>query len=88
MTGFTGRCLCGAVRFECDEVEPIMAGNCHCRNCQRSSGAACVTALFFPKDSVRITGHPCYFDVIAESGNPHWHTLNMGLPCFPRGQAP
>ena len=35
----TGRCLCGAVRFEI--TEPLtFAGYCHCQRCQRRSGAA------------------------------------------------
>jgi len=34
----TGGCLCGAVRYRVDQA-PIDAGYCHCRQCQRSSGA-------------------------------------------------
>ncbi len=35
----TGGCNCGAVRFEV--TEPLLgAGYCHCRRCQRRSGAA------------------------------------------------
>lgn len=34
----TGDCLCGSVRYEFDG-EPGAAGWCHCRMCQRSSGA-------------------------------------------------
>ena len=41
MTGFplTGGCNCGAVRFEV--TEPLVAASyCHCKRCQRRSGAA------------------------------------------------
>ncbi len=65
----TGGCLCGAVRFECSADRPVMAGNCHCRDCQRASGSAFITALFFPKEQVQITGDVRYYDVQAESGN-------------------
>jgi hypothetical protein len=35
----TGRCNCGAVQFEVSEP-PVAAFYCHCRRCQRRSGAA------------------------------------------------
>ncbi len=34
----TGGCLCGAVRYRLT-TEPHDAGFCHCRTCQRTSGA-------------------------------------------------
>ena len=37
---FTGGCLCGAVRYVADELKG--AGYCHCRMCQRASGAPVV----------------------------------------------
>lgn len=33
-----GGCLCAAIRYDVTEI-PIDAGYCHCRLCQRSSGA-------------------------------------------------
>ena len=36
---FTGGCLCGQVRYECS-ADPFFMGNCHCRDCQKSSGGA------------------------------------------------
>jgi len=37
----TGRCLCGAVRYECGApISP--AAFCHCESCRRASGAHAV----------------------------------------------
>ncbi len=36
-TPLTGRCLCGAIRFELTAA-PIVAGYCHCTRCQRRTG--------------------------------------------------
>ncbi|MBI3783610.1 MAG: GFA family protein [Deltaproteobacteria bacterium] len=66
---FCGGCACGAIRYECT-AEPIMALNCHCRDCQRASGSAYASGLFVPADAVKITrGEPRYHRTTAESGN-------------------
>ena len=67
-TPFTGGCMCGAVRYECS-AEPVMAGNCHCRDCQRASGGAFVSALAVPRNALKITGEVKYYDVKGDSGN-------------------
>ena len=51
----TGGCLCGAVRYECAEA-PVMAGACHCRDCQRNSGSAFATLLIFRRETVAADG--------------------------------
>jgi len=66
---FTGGCACGAIRYECS-AEPLMIGNCHCRDCQRSSGAAFSTGVVVPSSSLTLTqGTPKYYTVTADSGN-------------------
>ena len=67
-TPFTGGCMCGAVRYECS-AEPVMAGNCHCRDCQRASGGAFVSALAVPRNALKITSEIKYYDVKGDSGN-------------------
>ncbi len=67
-TPLTGGCLCGTVRYECSP-EPLMAGNCHCRDCQRATGGAYASVFFVPRRAVKITGEVKYYDSIGESGN-------------------
>ena len=35
----TGGCMCGAARYEIN-IDGHMSGNCHCRDCQKNTGAA------------------------------------------------
>ena len=41
----TGGCLCGAIRYEVEKGSVSESGYCHCRTCQRQSGAP-VVAFF------------------------------------------
>lgn len=50
----TGGCLCGAVRYEAGG-DPLFSLQCHCRDCQRSSGTAFVAAMRMPAARFRIT---------------------------------
>jgi hypothetical protein len=50
-----GSCLCGAVRFEVDEVRSIT--HCHCTNCRKLTGAAFATYAHVEVDKFRfLTG--------------------------------
>ncbi len=46
---FSGGCLCGALRYR-STAGPLTTGFCHCRNCQRSSGAPVSVWAAFPID--------------------------------------
>ena len=35
----TGGCLCGAVRYEVSQLPDDDVGYCHCRMCQKATGA-------------------------------------------------
>ena len=63
----SGGCLCGKVRYEC-VGDSVFSGNCHCRDCQKSSGAGYVPAMMFPIDNVKITGELKYYDKNGDSG--------------------
>jgi hypothetical protein len=49
----TGGCLCGAIRYE-TVGDPVFTLRCHCRDCQRQSGAAHVPAARVPSAGFRI----------------------------------
>ena len=54
LTRRTGGCLCGAIRFETMGT-PLSIGHCHCRLCQRATGAPLVTWAIFPVSAVTMT---------------------------------
>jgi hypothetical protein len=45
----TGRCLCGAVRYQASG-EPKWIANCHCATCRRALGAPLTTYAGFPAE--------------------------------------
>ena len=66
-----GGCACGAVRFRLRE-EPLIVHACHCRDCQRLSGAPFVVNLWIERRHVEPSGAPMQsFTSRAGSGKPH-----------------
>lgn len=51
----TGRCFCGAVRFEA-RGEPRFISNCHCESCRRAASAPSVTWAGFKTANVTFEG--------------------------------
>jgi hypothetical protein len=63
-----GGCLCGAVRYLCNEA-PVSVYHCHCRDCQKASGAAFATCLLMNESAVEVTaGRPRQFSVESADG--------------------
>ena len=52
-TPFSGGCACGAIRYEAT-AEPVMMLNCHCRDCQRSSGGPFSSFVVVPAESFKL----------------------------------
>jgi hypothetical protein len=67
-TIYRGGCLCGAIRYEI-AAEPVLAGQCHCLDCQHETGGGHSSFMGFPADAVKLAGTPRYHEVTADSGN-------------------
>lgn len=66
---FSGGCACGAIRYACT-AEPLLVWKCHCRDCQRATGSAFATVVFFPTAAFTfIKDEPKYHVVKGESGS-------------------
>jgi len=52
---FSGKCLCGAVRYDADGPPHIVA-QCHCEECRRLSGTGHTIGAMFAADAVSIRG--------------------------------
>jgi hypothetical protein len=69
MSGFTGGCLCGAIRYEV-KGEPVRIANCHCDDCRKATGASFATNVFIKEDELAILqGKPKQFHHKSDSGS-------------------
>ena len=69
MAPMTGGCACGAIRYECNPENPVIADHCYCRDCQHSSGAAMASLLWIAKDALKlIRGEARYFTTVGDTG--------------------
>ena len=65
--GISGGCSCGAVRYVVN-AEPILMVNCHCRGCQRASGAAYAPIVVVPLSAVEMKGELSYYKIVGDNG--------------------
>ncbi len=61
MTAITGGCVCGACRYA-SEGPVINVRACHCRRCQKATGAPFYARVMVPLDSVTIDGPVTWYD--------------------------
>src|SRR5215813_6508963 len=62
-SSFTGGCACWAIRYEVT-AEPIVMFNCHCRDCQKTTGSGYTPVFYVPANAFKITkGTPKYYMV-------------------------
>lgn len=84
----TGGCLCGAVRYEAGG-EPLFAGHCYCRDCQRVTGAGHSSFMGFGASAVKIAGETAAYAVVGDSGLPSVRRFCVvcGSQIFGEGEA-
>ncbi len=84
-----GGCACGAIRFVCTG-EPLLVAHCHCRDCQKSSGAPFATVVVMPRSGFRLLrGEPAGHEYRGDSGKSlvRQFCRDCGTPLFTRAQA-
>ena len=65
MSKLDGRCLCGAVTYS-SQAEPAFTAICHCKDCQRQSGAAFSIIVGVPKSELELAGELSNHPTIGE----------------------
>ena len=84
MKDWTGRCLCGTVRYELAS-EPFDAGWCHCRTCQLSSGSPAMVFASVPVEDFTFTaGEESVTRVASSSFGHRVFCGSCGTPLFMR----
>ena len=53
MKTITRGCACGAIRYEVT-AKPIVTFNCHCRDCQKTTGGAYTPVFYVPANAFKI----------------------------------
>lgn len=80
----TGSCLCGAIRYTIDvPVTELRA--CHCKHCQKASGAGGSVNVALPSAAFKITqGTPKRFEAKAASGRTlhRYFCAECGSPIY------
>lgn len=76
----TGGCLCGQVRYEVSE-KALGSMLCHCRMCQRFSGAPMLEGTTFPVGAFRLTkGRVKNLPIIADCGTGVLREMRLSDP--------
>jgi hypothetical protein len=82
----TAQCHCGALRATVTG-EPFRSYVCHCKACQRRTGAIMHSGAYYPKEKVRVEGQSKVYSRSTESGNTiNFHfCLHCGTSVFWEG---
>ncbi len=64
----TGHCLCGDIEYTVSS-DPVRMGQCHCDDCQRSTGTGHASNAFFEKETVNIKGETSSYESKTDTGS-------------------
>jgi hypothetical protein len=80
---FSGGCACGSIRYTGAKA-PVAMINCHCSDCQLSSGAPFASGIVVMTADLEITGTPKSYVVSASSGSlvTRGFCSDCGTPLF------
>jgi hypothetical protein len=67
MDGFTGGCLCGALRYAV-KGEPLYAGHCYCTDCRKASGSGFIPFIGVARSAVTFSGRTLVYRSKARGG--------------------
>ena len=67
MAQIVGGCLCGQVRYS-GTADPMFTGVCHCKDCQKETGAAFNIVVAVPQAALTIQGSPKTYAHKGDSG--------------------
>jgi hypothetical protein len=71
MSELEGGCACGAVRYRLTSG-PMFVNCCHCRDCQRQTGAAFAINALIETDRIEVLqGEIAIYEMPTDSGRPH-----------------
>lgn len=87
-TPIKGGCACGSIRYT-SKSEPIAMLNCHCTDCQLSSGAPFASGIVVMTADLEISGTPKSYAVRASSGGLATRSFcaDCGTPLFTQSES-
>jgi hypothetical protein len=77
----SGGCACGSIRYEI-QAQPLFMFQCHCRDCQRSTGGLYAPNVWFPVPEIKLNLEPKTYEVVSDAGHQICHDFceNCGSP--------
>lgn len=76
---FSGGCACGKIRYTCTAA-PIAMLNCHCQDCQISSGAPFASGIIVALASTQVEGAPNTYTLHSAAKFDLIRIISVSLP--------